>query len=141
MRISFVVRLCAPLAFISGLSYAETLSADAICRKVAETYKGLRMYQFAAQKTVEFSTHGVNANEESYYALAAVKPDKIRLTYKDRNRELLIVAAGETTWKYMLNTKQFTKESIPTMDEDEDNGQPPSRTETDPLTEAQNVLV
>src|SRR5260370_34684144 len=137
---SILVRLCTLLAVISGLARAENPGAEAICRKVAETYRNLRMYQFAAQLTIDYNLRGSSASGETHYALAMVKPDKIRLTKTDQDRELIIVSDGETTWKYLPRTKQYTRESVATL-EDEEQSEQPSRGEVDPLTEAQNKLV
>src|SRR5260370_5067623 len=137
---SILVRLCTLLAVISGLARAENPGAEAICRKVAEAYRSLRMYQFAAQLTIDYNVRGSSASGETHYALAMVKPDKVRLTKKEQDRELIIVSDGEITWKYLPRTKQYTKESVATL-EDEEQGEQPSRGETDPLTVAQNKLV
>jgi peroxiredoxin/outer membrane lipoprotein-sorting protein len=135
-----LVRLCALPALTYGLARAENPSADTICRKVAETYRNLRMYQFAAQLTIDYNLRGSSASGETHYALAMVKPDKVRLTKKEQDRELIVVGDGETTWKYLPRTKQYTKESVATL-EDEEQSEQPSRGETDPLSEAQNRLV
>jgi hypothetical protein len=116
---SMLVRSCALLAVLCSLSQAGNLSAEAFCGKVSETYRSLRMYQFTAQLTTEYTFRGNSLSGETYFALAMVKPDHVRLTKKDRDRE---------------------KESVATL-EDEDQSQQTSRGEVDPLTDARNKLV
>jgi hypothetical protein len=107
-----LVRSCALLAVLCSLSQAGNLSAEAFCGKVSETYRSLRMYQFTAQLTTEYTFRGNSLSGETYFALAMVKPDHVRLT----------------------------KESVATL-EDEDQSQQTSRGEVDPLTDARNKLV
>jgi peroxiredoxin/outer membrane lipoprotein-sorting protein len=136
---SFVMRTGACLTLAAAFCAAQNLSPDEVCRKVAETYKNLRMFQFAAQVSVEYAARGATASGETFYSLAMVRPEKVRLTVKDAQRELIIVSDGETTWKYLPKTRQYTKESAAALEDDEE--QPPSRGEVDPLTEAQNTLI
>src|SRR6266567_303068 len=117
MFAKILVRVCVLLVVISGLAYSESLSADAICRKVTETYRNLRMYQFAAQLNIDYNVRGSAAGGETHYALAMVKPDKVRLTKKEQDRELIIVSDAETTWKYLPRTKQYTRESVATLED------------------------
>jgi thiol-disulfide isomerase/thioredoxin/outer membrane lipoprotein-sorting protein len=140
MLSSKVVRLCASLAILCGLAQADNLTAERICGKVSETYRNLRMYQFAAQLNTEYTFRGNSLSGETYFALAMVKPDKVRLTKKDRDKELIIVSNGETTFRYLPRTKEYTKESVATL-EDEEQSRQPSRGEVGPLTDAQNKLV
>jgi peroxiredoxin/outer membrane lipoprotein-sorting protein len=135
-----VTGVCALLAVLCGLVQADSLTAAAICGKVAETYKNLSMYQFTAQFHTDYAVQGAALSSESYYALAVVKPAKVRFTKKEKDRELIIVSDGETTWKYLPGTKQYTKESVATL-EDDDQTEQPSRGEIDPLTDVQNKLV
>jgi peroxiredoxin/outer membrane lipoprotein-sorting protein len=137
---SILVRLCALLAILCGLAQADNLSAEAICGKVSETYRHLRMCEFAAQFTTEYTFRGNSLGGETYFALAMAKPDKVRLTKKDRDKELIVVSNGETTFRYLPRTKEYTKESVATL-EDEEQSQQPSRGDVDPLTDAQNKLV
>ena len=135
-----VIRMSALPAIFFGLAQADNLTPEAICGKVSETYKHLKLYRFTAQLTTDYTIHGTSLGGETHYALAMIKPDKVRLTKKERDRELIIVSDGETTWKYVPVTKQYTKESVATI-EDEEQVEQPSRGEIDPLTEAQNKLV
>src|SRR5579884_1161777 len=136
----FSWRAAVLLALTPGLSTAASLSADAICAKVAETYRKLAMYQFAAQLQIETFVRGATQVSETYYALAAVKPQKVRLTVKNADRELIIASDGETTWKYLPKSRQYTKEEIASVD-DRDEAQPQQGSDVDPLTDAENRLV
>jgi peroxiredoxin/outer membrane lipoprotein-sorting protein len=140
MCTSIFIRMGATLAVLCGLVQADGLSAATICGKAAEVYKNLNLYQFTAQLTMDYNLRGASLSGETHYALAMVKPGKVRLTKKDRDRELIVVSDGETTWKYVPGTKQYTKESVATLEDDEQSEQP-SRGEIDPLTDAQNKLV
>ena len=140
MLARIVIRMCALPAILCGLVEAGDLSAEAICRKVSETYKNLRTYQFTAQFTTAYTMHATSLSAETFFALAMVKPDKVRLNKKDRDKELIIVSNGESTFRYLPRTKEYTKESVATL-EDEEQSEQPSRGEIDPLTEAQNKLV
>src|SRR6266849_3945480 len=77
--------------------------------QVSKTYKNLQAYQFVATQTTELLARGAQQSGETHLALAAVKPDKYRLTFKDDSKEIIVVADGETTWTYMPKLKQYTK--------------------------------
>jgi len=140
MRCCFLLRVVGCIAATACLSAAQTLSPDAICRKVAETYKNLRTFQIAAQRTTEYATRGASASGETFYSLAEVRPDKVRLTLKENDRELIIVSDGETTWRYLPKSRQYTKEEVATVADDEEE-QPQSKDESDLLTQARNTLI
>jgi len=140
MRCRFLLRVVACVAAAAALSVAQNLSADAVCRKVAETYKNLRTFQIAAQRTNEYVARGAAASGETFYSLAEVRPDKIRLTLKESDRELIIVSDGETTWRYLPKTRQYTKEAVATVADDEEE-EPQSKDEKDLLTQARNTLI
>src|SRR6266852_1058131 len=116
---------------------AAPVSAPEILNQVARTYKGLRAYQFVATQTTEILTRGVQRSGETHLALAAVKPDKYRLTFKDDSKEIIVVADGETTWTYMPKLKQYTKQQAAMSgDDDEGDGE-----QADTLTTALRALV
>ncbi len=129
------------LASFAALGRTETLPAGAICHKVGDTYKNLRVYQFAARQTFEYSARGAMSSREIFFSLAAVKPERIRLTVKDPDRELIVVSDGETTWRYLPKTKQYTKESSAALEDGDETANQPSQDAVDPLTVAQNTLV
>jgi outer membrane lipoprotein-sorting protein len=128
------------------------LSAAAICKKVAETYRTLRVYQLVAQQSFD-----VPGFPEVIYTLAMVKPDKIRLTLKNAppqaweqrqrspfeasysSNELMIVSDGDTTWRYSAKTRKYTREQSAVAVDDADDEPPLSR--LDLLTTAQNTLL
>jgi len=112
-------------------------SAPEILNQVSQTYKGLQAYQFVVNETTEILARGVRQAAESHIALAAVKPDKYRLTFKDDSKEIILVADGETTWTYMPKQKQYTKQQAAMSgDDDESDGE-----QADTLTTALRSLV
>ncbi len=142
MHARILLRICAPFAIIFGLCSAENLTTGEILQKVSQTYKNLRAFQFAAEEHTEYAARGANNSRDAYYALAVVKPEKVRLTLKDPDRELIIASDGETTWKYSVRTKQYTKDSAASVSEDDSDEQPPPpQGQLDPVTQTQNVLV
>src|ERR1039457_5378833 len=72
---------CVPLVFFFGLSCADEMSAAAICKKVAETYRTLRVCQLVAQQSFDLPG-SASLSFDAIYTLAMVKPGKIRLTLK-----------------------------------------------------------
>jgi peroxiredoxin/outer membrane lipoprotein-sorting protein len=120
-----------------SLLLAAPPSAPEILNQVAQTYKGLRAYQFVAVETTEILARGMRQSGETHLALAAVKPDKYRLTFKDDSKEIILVADGETTWTYMPKLKQYTKQQAAVSgDDDEGDGE-----QADTLTTARRALV
>jgi peroxiredoxin/outer membrane lipoprotein-sorting protein len=116
---------------------AAPASAPEILNQVAQTYKGLQAYQFVATKSTEILARGMQRTGETHLALAAVKPDKYRLTYKDDATEIILVSDGDITWTYMPKLKQYTKQqSAMSSDDDEGDGQ-----QADTLTTALRALV
>ncbi|HEY6390673.1 MAG TPA: redoxin domain-containing protein [Bryobacteraceae bacterium] len=112
-------------------------SAPEILNQVAQTYKGLQAYQFVATQTTEILARGMRQSAEMHLALAAVKPGKYRLTFKDDSKEIILVADGETTWTYLPKQKQYTKQQAAMSgDDDESDSEQP-----DTLTTALRALV
>jgi hypothetical protein len=59
--------LSALLAGLCGMAQADNLSSDAICGKVSETYRNLRMYQFVAQLTTAYTMRANSPSVETYF--------------------------------------------------------------------------
>jgi peroxiredoxin/outer membrane lipoprotein-sorting protein len=132
MKYVFVLLLAAP-----SCALAAPPSAPEILNQVAQTYKGLQSYQFVATQSTAIMARGVQQSAETHLALAAVKPDKYRLTFKDDSKEIILVADGETTWTYMPKLKQYTKQQAAMSgDDDENDGE-----QADTLTIALRALV
>jgi peroxiredoxin/outer membrane lipoprotein-sorting protein len=132
MKYSLALAYC---CYCAGL--ASAASAPEILNQVAQTYKGLQAYQFVATETSEILARGMQRRGETHLALAVVKPDKFRLTYKDDAKEIIIVADGETTWTYMPKLKQYTKQQAAVSgDDDAGDGE-----QADTLTTSLRTLV
>jgi peroxiredoxin/outer membrane lipoprotein-sorting protein len=132
MKYVFVLLLAVP-----SCALAAPPSAPEILNQVAQTYKGLQSYQFVATQSTAIMARGVQQSAETHLALAAVKPDKYRLTFKDDSKEIILVADGETTWTYMPKLKQYTKQQAAMSgDDDENDGE-----QADTLTIALRALV
>jgi peroxiredoxin/outer membrane lipoprotein-sorting protein len=117
--------------------FAAPASAPEILNQVVQTYKGLQAYQFVATETTELLVRGSQRTGETHLALAVVKPDKFRLTFKDDSKEIILVADGETTWTYMPKLKQYTKpQAAMSGDDDEGDGE-----QADTLTTSLRALV
>jgi peroxiredoxin/outer membrane lipoprotein-sorting protein len=132
-------RLASVCWLFAGVSsmLAAPPSAPEVLNQVAQTYKGLQSYQFVATQATAIMARGVQQSAETHLALAAVKPDKYRLTFKDDSKEIILVADGETTWTYMPKLKQYTKQQAAMSgDDDESDGE-----QADTLTIALRTLV
>src|SRR5260221_2993584 len=126
------------LSFLSAFyALSAPPSPPELLNQVAQTYKNLQAYQFVATQTTELLVRGAQRSGETHLALAAVKPDKYRLTLKDDSKEIIVVSDGETTWTYMPKQKQYTKQqSAMSGDDEEDAGE-----QADTLTTALRALV
>ncbi len=125
--------------WIAGVSCALAAppSAPEILNQVAQTYKGLQAYQFVATQRTDVTVRGLPGSAETHLALAVVKPDKFRLTFKDDSKEIILVADGETTWTYMPKQKQYTRQQAAVSgDDDEGDGE-----QADTLTTSLRTLV
>ncbi|HLJ48561.1 MAG TPA: redoxin domain-containing protein [Bryobacteraceae bacterium] len=128
------------ISFFVGLLQAADPSAAEICQKVSETYSKLSACQMTATVETEVVVRGGSASGSTTLSLAFIKPDKLCLTRKEADRELLVVGDGETTWRYLPKTRQYTKESAAATTGDED--EPAAKPDTaDPVVAAQNQLV
>src|SRR5437588_1739971 len=127
------------LSLLAAASYS--LSAPPpppeLLNQVAQTYKNLQAYQFVATQTTELLIRGAQRSGETHLALAAVKPDKYRLTLKDDSKEIILVSDGETTWTYMPRQKQYTKQQAAMSGDDEED----AAEQADTLTTALRTLV
>src|SRR5690349_9554093 len=132
-------------ALISGCCFfvnaflAFGATAPEILNQVARTYRGLQAYEFVVAQTSEMSARGAVRSGESHMALAAVKPGKYRLTFKNDAMEIIVVADGETTWTYVPKLKQYTRQQAAISGaDDEDSG---DQEEADTLTSTLRSLV
>jgi outer membrane lipoprotein-sorting protein len=87
--------------------WAQQPSVAEILKRVSETYRGLRSYQFVAEGVSEFDSH----RSISQIALSVANPGKIRLEVKDEDDTLLIVSDGQTKWTYLAKRKQYMEEA------------------------------
>src|SRR5579863_8884744 len=93
-----VAGLAALVACMPSFSHACQVSPGSILAKVSETYKNLNSYQFEAEKNVAVAAAGASGSQQSRLSLAVEKPDKVRLEFKDEQKEVLVVSDGSTTW-------------------------------------------
>ncbi|MBO0725456.1 MAG: redoxin domain-containing protein [Blastocatellia bacterium] len=94
--------------------------AQAILKKVNETYRNLKSYQFE-YKTVSGSRterNGLTAttHNESLSRITAVRPDRIRVETQDSLSSVLFIADGHTVWLYSSHLNAYTKRAPGTVD-------------------------
>jgi len=94
--------------------------AQAILKKVNETYRDLKSYQFE-YKTVSDSKAERNGltsttHSERLSRITAVRPDRIRVETQDSYSSVLLIANGQTVWIYSSQLNAYTKRSPRTVD-------------------------
>ena len=105
MRLLFVL-----LAVAARVS-AQTPGADDLLKKVAESYANLKNYQFEVHCTKSLNSPGrYVAPEESRIILAVAAPDRLHFEIRAPLNQQMTVSDGTTTWTYLPQYKQYTKE-------------------------------
>ncbi|HEV2176652.1 MAG TPA: redoxin domain-containing protein [Terriglobia bacterium] len=135
-----VAGLALLVASVPTFSHAFQMSAGDVLARVGATYKNLQSYQFEAEEDVAAAAGGASGSQQSRLGLAVEKPDKVRLEFKDEQKDVLVVSNGSTTWEYMPQKKQYTKEQAASATENEatDSG---DENETDLVTATRRLLV
>ena len=126
MRLLFVL-----LAVAARVS-PQTPGADDLLKKVAESYANLKNYQFEVHCTRSLSSPGrYVAPEESRIILAVAAPDRLHFEIRAPLNQQITVSDGTTTWTYLPQYKQYTKEdgapseAADAEDIEDDDGQDP----------------
>jgi len=135
------VALCALLPVA-----AQTLSAPEILKRVSETYRNLKSIDVSAQQDVEVAAGGRSASGDSQFTFAMGEGGKYLLTMKASDRDYTMVSDGDTTWRYVPKTKQWSKEEVAAAssggeDDDDDAQQSAEKQSHDPLTELRSIFI
>ncbi len=85
--------------------------AAEIIEKVGNTYRNAQSYHFEANYIIETNTTGMQIRKETFFEIAAVKPDKMRMEIKGSMMDLdtLMISNGSTTWEYLPRLKQYIR--------------------------------
>jgi peroxiredoxin/outer membrane lipoprotein-sorting protein len=138
IRIPFVLTLP---AFALCLS-AQTPAADVLLKKVSETYASLKNYHFEVRATKSLSSPGrYVAPEESRVVLAVAAPDRLHFEIRAPLNQQITVSDGTTTWTYLPQYKQYTKEDGALSEAAEDAEETEDEQSQDPVAMARYQLI
>ncbi|HEY7180500.1 MAG TPA: DUF2092 domain-containing protein, partial [Blastocatellia bacterium] len=94
--------------------------AQAILKKINETYRNLKSYQFEYKTVIDLRTErdGLTSTQhnESMSRITAVRPDRIRVETQDSLSSVLFIADGHTVWLYSSQMNAYTKRAPGTVD-------------------------
>src|SRR5262245_24795914 len=107
--------------FLSISASAQTTpDAQAILRKVNETYRNLKSFQFEYKTVSESKTEREELTSSSHTAnrsrIAALRPDRIHAEVQDASSSVTFVADGQSVWMYSSELNAFTKRAAGTVD-------------------------
>jgi len=137
------------LAVASGLLFALSLcspsqspGAGDLLKKVSEAYTNLKSYHFEVRATRSFNTPGRYISpEESRTVLAVAAPDRLHFEIRAQQNNQLTVSDGATTWTYLPQYKQYTKEDGALSDVSADAEPSEDSEDEDPVVTARFQLV
>src|SRR5262249_35897922 len=94
--------------------------AQAILKKVNETYLNLKSYHFEYKTVIDSKTErdGLTSTtrDERLSRITAVRPDRIRVETQDSLSSVLFIADGHTVWLYSSLLNAYTKRAPGTVD-------------------------
>lgn len=104
----------ATILFLSISASAQpTHNAHTILKRVNETYRNLKSYQFEYKTVSESKTEreGLTSSmrEERLSRITAVRPDRIRVETQDSHSSVIFIADGQTVWLYSSQLNAYTK--------------------------------
>src|SRR5262245_28137414 len=101
-------------------SAQTTPDAQAILKKVNETYRDLKSYQFEYKTVFDSKTerNGLTSvtHNESLSRITAVRPDRINVEAQDSHSSVLFIANGQTAWLYSSHLNAYTKRAVGAVD-------------------------
>ena len=86
--------------------------AYAIVKKMAETYRSLKSYQFEGTIRTESDAQGVPYKFDMPFTIAAVNPGKMYLKVRNPYTTSITVWSGDTTWIYIGAQNRFTRQVV-----------------------------
>src|SRR2546428_5198403 len=104
----------ARILFLSISAGAQTPpDAQAILKKVNETYRNLKSYQFEYKTVSDLKTEreGLTSttSDESLSRITAARPNRIRVETQDSHSSALFIADGKIVWLYSSQLNAYTK--------------------------------
>src|SRR5882672_5699562 len=110
----------ATILFLSISASAQTTpDAQAILKKVNETYRNLKSYHFEYKTVSDTKTEreGLTSttHDESLSRITAVRPNRIRVETQDSGSSALFIADGQTVWLYSSQLNAYTKRAAGTV--------------------------
>ena len=131
------------LLFAPGArSPAQQPSAADLLKKVSDSYANLKNYYFEVRSTRSFNTPGRYISpEESRIVLAVAAPDRLHFEIRAPQNNQLTVSDGATTWTYLPQYKQYTKEDGALSDVSADAESSEDSEDEDPVAIARFQLV
>src|SRR5215510_6493143 len=111
----------ATILFLSISASAQTTpDAQAILKKVNETYRNLKNYQFEYKTVTESKTEreGLmsSTHNESRCKITALRPDRIQAEQQDSHSSVTFVSDGQSAWMYASDLNAFTKRPAGTVE-------------------------
>jgi peroxiredoxin/outer membrane lipoprotein-sorting protein len=100
---------CALALAQDGAAPAVDETAEALLRRVAETYKGLRQFYFTATEQTRTHSENLDRRTESEYVVAADSSGRARMQLTGQTNDSLSIFDGETSWFYVPKTRQYIK--------------------------------
>lgn len=92
----------------------------AILKKVNETYRNLKSYQFEFKTVSDSKTEreglASSMRDERLNRITAVRPDRIRVETQDSHSSALLIADGQTVWMYSSQLNAYTKQASGKVD-------------------------
>ena len=109
------------ILFLSISASAQTpTDAQAILKKVNETYRNLKSYQFeyktVSDSKIEREGLTSSTHDERLSRITAVRPDRIRVETQDSHSSVIFVADGQTVWMYSSQLNAYTKRASGRVD-------------------------
>jgi peroxiredoxin/outer membrane lipoprotein-sorting protein len=121
---------------------AQAPSADDLLKKVSESYANLKNYQFEVRTTTSFNSPGrYVAPEESRVVLAVAEQGRLHFEIRAPLNQQITVSDGTSTWSYLPQYKQYTKEDGALVEDAADAGDSEDDESQDPVALASFQLV
>ncbi len=93
------------------LGVAETLDAKELLKKVGETYRDLKSYQFEFTLLTELRSKAGRKSIETNVALWASRPGKLRVMISGGLGELQVFSNGSESWVFVPLLNQYTRQA------------------------------
>ena len=109
------------ILFLSLSASAQpTRDAHTILKKVNETYRNMKSYQFEYKTISDSKTEreGLTSSmrDERLSRITAVRPDRIHVETQDSHSSVVFIADGQTVWLYSSQLNAYTKRASGKVD-------------------------